>query len=159
MEGEAVLAPLTGHPAALGDLVQRRPYTEAQSFLDQTYSKGARNYWGATNYAAISDDLIREVVDLTKTLPTAESDILFIAQGGAIDDVPVDATAYPHRNVAFMSAQGARWRDAADDGRMVAGSRIAHHALAGMVDKAPTSTSSANVRVARVMPTQRTTSG
>lgn len=90
MEGEAVLAPLTSHPAALGGLVQRRSYIAAQSFLDRTYSKDARNYWGATNYAAISDDLIREAVDLTRVLPTAESDILFIAQGGAIEDVPVD---------------------------------------------------------------------
>jgi len=135
-EGEAILSPLTNHPAALGGFVARRPYVEAQSFLDQTYAWGARNYWGATNYASISDDLIREVVDVTATLPTSESDILFIAHGGAIDDVPVDATAYPHRNVRFMSSQGARWRDPSDDTRMVewvkhCSARFARHCLDG----------------------------
>ncbi|HZD53015.1 MAG TPA: FAD-binding oxidoreductase [Woeseiaceae bacterium] len=122
-EGEAVLAPLKAHPAALGGFVQRRPYVEAQSFLDQTYGKGARNYWGAINHDAISDDLILEVVDVATTLPTPESDILLIAQGGAISDVPVDATAYPHRDVRFMSSLGARWREAADDARMIAWAR------------------------------------
>ncbi len=135
-EGEEALAPLKDHPAAVGGLVARRPYVEAQSFLDQTYAKGARNYWGATNYGAISDALIAEVVDLAETLPTSESDILLIAQGGAIDDVPPRATAYPHRGVPFMSSHAARWRDPADDVAMVAwakdgASRLAQHGKGG----------------------------
>ena len=135
-EGEAGLAPLTQHPAALGGLLDRRPYVEAQSFLDETYAKGARNYWGTTNYDAITDDLIADVVEITTTLPTLESDILFIAQGGAIDDVPAEAAAYPHRGVPFMSSHGARWRDPAEDDRMIAWvreqkSRLARHGRKG----------------------------
>lgn len=135
-EGDAVLAPLKDDPAALGGFVARRPYVDAQSFLDQTYARGARNYWGTTNYGAIGDDLIADLVDLAESLPTPESDILLIAQGGAIDDVPTPATAYPHRGVPFMSSHAARWREAADDAAMVAwakdGSRrLARHARAG----------------------------
>jgi FAD/FMN-containing dehydrogenase len=135
-EGEAVLAPLKDDPAAVGGFVARRPYVEAQSFLDQTYARGARNYWGTTNYDAISDALIAELVDLAEALPTTESDILLIAQGGAIDDVPTAATAYPHRGVPFMSSHAARWRDPADDAAMVAWAkdgarRLAPHGRAG----------------------------
>lgn len=118
-EGEATLAPICDHPAAVGGFVVRRPYVEAQSFLDETYAKGARNYWGSTSYDAITDHLVSEVVDIAEGLPSTESDILFIAQGGAIDDVPADATAYPHRRVAFMSSHAARWRDASVDAEMI----------------------------------------
>ena len=135
-EGEAVLAPLKDHPAALGGFVAKRPYVEAQSFLDQTYAKGARNYWGTTNYDQISEALIADLVDLAESLPTPESDILLIAQGGAIDDVPMPATAYPHRGVPFMSSHSARWRDPADDAAMVAwakdgSTRLARHGRTG----------------------------
>ncbi len=135
-EGEAVLAPLKDHPAAVGGFVARRPYVEAQTFLDQTYARGARNYWGATNYDAVSDAMIAEVVDLAESLPTPESDILLIAQGGAIDDVPTLATAYPHRGVPFMSSHAARWRDPGEDGAMVAwakqgATRLARHGMTG----------------------------
>lgn len=135
-EGEDVLAPISRHPAALGGWVAPRPYTEAQSFLDQTYAKGARNAWGALNYDHLSEILIAELVASANTLPTGESDILICAQGGAIDDVADDATAYPHRGVAFMSSHGARWRNAGDDAQMRAwvddtSRRLSRHARAG----------------------------
>lgn len=135
-EGEAALAPIRDHPAALGGFVARRPYVEAQSFLDQTYARGARNYWGATNYDGVTNELIAELVDVAATLPSPESDILLMAHGGAIDDVAVEATAYPHRAVAFMSSHGARWRDPADDAGMIdwarkVSSRLAPHGRPG----------------------------
>ncbi len=119
-EGEVVLAPLRNHPAALGNAVAWRPYVDAQAFLDQTYAKGARNYWNAVNHRTMDDGLIAHLVDLAAHLPSLESDILLCAHGGAIDDIAPTDTAYPHRNVPFMVTPGARWRDPADDTEMIA---------------------------------------
>jgi hypothetical protein len=97
-----------------------RPYVEAQKFLDQTYAKGARNYWGTQNHRMLTDAAIDALVEGARSLPSAESDVLIAALGGAIDDVAPDATAYPHRGVRFVSAHGARWREANRDDEMIA---------------------------------------
>lgn len=119
-EGEAILAPLRNHRAALGNAVAWRPYGEAQAFLDQTYARGARNYWSAVNHRTMDDPLIAHLIDLAAHLPSPESDILLCAHGGAIDDIAPMDTAYPHRNVPFMVTPGARWRDPAEDTEMIA---------------------------------------
>ena len=118
--GEAVLARLGDFAPPLGSWLVPRPYVEAQKFLDQTYAKGARNYWGTENHTTLTDAAIDALVNGARRLPSAESDVLIAALGGAVDDVAADASAYPHRGVRFVSAHGARWRDAAQDDDMIA---------------------------------------
>ncbi len=114
-EGERVLAPLRGFGQPIADIVGPMPVTAAQSLLDETYAHGARNYWTSRNMSALSDGMIDGLVSLAGTMPTPQSDILISQLGGAINDVPVDATAYPHRDVAFVASPGARWTDPAQD--------------------------------------------
>ncbi|MFK7962525.1 MAG: FAD-binding oxidoreductase [Burkholderiaceae bacterium] len=99
--------------------VSTMPYAQAQQFLDATYDHGARNYWTTRSFANLSDEVIDTLVSLATQLPTAESDILVLQLGGAIDDVAVGDTAYPHRGVQFMVTPGARWRSAGDDARCI----------------------------------------
>ncbi|MEM1046864.1 MAG: FAD-binding oxidoreductase [Pseudomonadota bacterium] len=119
-EGETTLAPLRNHPAALGNAIVWRPYVEAQAFLDQTYARGARNYWSTVNHQTMDDSLIAQLIDLAVQLPSPESDILLCAHSGAIDDTAPSDTAYPHRKVPFMVTPGARWRDPTEDREMIA---------------------------------------
>ena len=114
-EGAAALAPLRGFGKPVGDAVGLLPFTAAQRILDQTYAKGARNYWKPSNHAALSDDLIDRLVTLAAELPTPQSDILICQLGGAIGEAAPDATAYPHRAAAFALAPGVRWTDPAQD--------------------------------------------
>lgn len=129
-EGERVLAPVREFGTAIADVLSPMPYTAAQGFLDQTYAHGARNYWSSQNYEILSDDTIDSVVRLADELPTPESDILICHLGGAIDDVPASATAYPHRGVRFVVTPGARWRDPALDRQCVQWTRDAAGMLA-----------------------------
>lgn len=129
-EGEAVLAPLRGFGRPIGDAAGPLPYTTAQSLLDETYARGLRNYWASRNLAELSDAIIDALVTLAVRFPTPQSDILISQVGGAINDVAPDATAYPHRDVAFVASPGARWLDPADDGVCMAWIRSCQEALA-----------------------------
>ncbi len=114
-EGEAALAPLREFGRPVGDAVGPMPFADAQQILDGAYPKGARNYWSASNHHTLTDATIDRLVALAASLPTPESDILICQLGGAIGDVAPDATAYPHRDIAFSVTPGARWLDPAQD--------------------------------------------
>lgn len=119
-EGAAVLAPLREYGQPIGDAVGPMPYAEAQKILDQTYEKGRRNYWKSSNFKRLPDVTIDKLVAIAATLPTPESDVLICQLGGAIGDVAPDATAFPHRDVAFVVTPGARWHASVDDDRCLA---------------------------------------
>ena len=130
------LAPLYGEAKPLGSGLATRPYTEAQGFLDGAYAPGARNYWRTHNHMALTQDLISLLVELAPDLPTPESELLICQLGGAVCDVPVDATAFAHRSVPFISTPGVRWHDPGRDAQIIvwlkqASDRIAAHAAPG----------------------------
>ena len=52
------------------------------------------------------------------------------AYGGAIADVPDDATAFSHRATRFEYVAGARWTDPAEDGERIAAARTSAAAIA-----------------------------
>ena len=135
-EGRQALGAIYGGVEPIGSALAMRPFTEAQGFLDETYAFGARNYWRSHNHIALTDGLIDTLIDLAPDLPTPESELLICQLGGAVSDVPVEATAFPHRKVPFMTTPGVRWHDAADDTRIIgwlkaASDRIAEHAVPG----------------------------
>ena len=128
--GEQTLAPLRSFGRPVADLVAVRPYTAVQSFSDATYEKGWRNYWNAHNLAVLDDSAIATLVGLAATLPTPQSDIIVFQLGGAIADVPPEATAYPHRDARFVVSPGARWSHPLHDEACLGWVRRCHAALA-----------------------------
>ena len=133
-DGEEVLAPLRGFGRPIGDAAGPLPYTTAQGLLDETYAKGLRNYWASRNLDALSDATIDALVTLAAGFPTPQSDILISQVGGAINDIATDATAYPHRDVAFVASPGARWADPADDTACMAWIGACREALAAQAE-------------------------
>ena len=66
--------------------------------------------------AALIDTLLPHV----DSLPTFGCEIFIAQMGGATNRVPVDATAYPHRNVEFIMNVHGRWDEPAGDERGIA---------------------------------------
>lgn len=135
-KAQADLAPLYGGVQPLGCALAVRPYMEAQSFLDNAYAFGARNYWRTHNHIELTSDLISMLVNLASELPTPESELLICQLGGAVQDLSADSTAFAHRDVSFISTPGVRWHDAGQDAQVIgwlkhASSRIAAHAALG----------------------------
>ena len=62
-EGEAALAPLRTFATPIADIVQRRPYTVWQQFLDNGWGPGANNYWKAEYLKVPDDDAVETIAD------------------------------------------------------------------------------------------------
>ena len=77
------------------------------------------------------------MLDYAGRLPGPDCEIFIGHLGGAISRVPVQATAYPHRDVQFVMNVHTRWSDPAQDKPCVAWARelfdtMAPHATGGV---------------------------
>jgi FAD/FMN-containing dehydrogenase len=113
--GERAMKPLRAMGRPIADVIGPHPFAGWQTAFDPLLTPGARNYWKSHSFAALDDGLIDVLVDYAERLPSAETEIAFAQLGGAINRVPADATAYPHRNAEFLVNLHTRWRDPAED--------------------------------------------
>jgi FAD/FMN-containing dehydrogenase len=114
-KAEKDAAPLQTFGTPVGAHVGRGPFADWQKGFDPLLTPGARNYWKSHNFNELPDGLIAVLLDAIKRLPGPECEIFIALLGGAINRVPVSATAYPHRDALYtMNAHG-RWREAKDD--------------------------------------------
>lgn len=122
-DGKRAVAPLEALGSPIANVVGPHPFAGWQAAFDPLLTEGARNYWKSHDFAALSDDVISTVLDHAGRLPSAQSEIFIAHLGGAANRVPVEATAYAHRNAAFTMNVHTRWEDAAEDARCVGWAR------------------------------------
>jgi FAD/FMN-containing dehydrogenase len=120
---ERAMKPLRAMGTPIADVIGPHPFVGWQTVLDPLLTTGARNYWKSHSFATIEDGLIDVLVEYASKLPSAETELAFVQLGGAINRVPADATAYPHRDVGFHINLHTRWRDPAEDATCVAWAR------------------------------------
>jgi FAD/FMN-containing dehydrogenase len=121
--GQAAVAPLRALGSPLADVVGPMPYAGWQTAFDPLLAPGARNYWKSHSFTTLSDEAIDVFVDYLGRLPGAECEVFCAHLGGAINQVPATATAYPHRDVNFILNVHTRWRDVAEDEKCIAWAR------------------------------------
>jgi FAD/FMN-containing dehydrogenase len=127
---EQAMKPLRAMGAPIADVIGPHPFAGWQTALDPLLTPGARNYWKSHSFTALDDGLIDALVAYANKLPSPETELVFAQVGGAINRVPADATAYPHRNVQFMVNVHTRWRDPAEDATCTAWARSVFDACA-----------------------------
>jgi FAD/FMN-containing dehydrogenase len=120
---EQAMKPLRAIGTPIADVISPHPFAGWQTALDPLLTPGARNYWKSHAFAAVADGLIDVLADYANKLPSAETELAFVQLGGAINRVAADATAYPHRDVAFHINIHTRWRDPKDDAGCMAWTR------------------------------------
>jgi hypothetical protein len=135
--GENLLAPLRAWGSPHGEHVGVIPFAGFQQAFDPLLTPGERNYWKSHNFSELSDDLLGEIRSATSTLPSPQSEIFVAQVGGEAARRPIDSTAYPHRDAAYVMNVHTRWEDSADDGRCVDWAReffdaTAPHATGGV---------------------------
>ena len=128
--GEKAAAPFKAIGKPIADVVGPAPYAAWQTAFDPLLTAGARNYWKSHDFLELGDPLIDLLVESVRSLPTAECEIFIAALGGAINRVPVGATAYPHRNVSFVVNVHTRWSRPAEDEACTAWARRLYGAAA-----------------------------
>ena len=118
-EGEAVLQPLRdfGNPHA--DVIGPHDYSTWQKAFDPLLTPGERNYWKSHDFTELSDGVLSLLLSYADALPDDQCEIFIAQMGGATARVPADATAYVHRDAAFIVNVHGRWSSAGDDTRCV----------------------------------------
>ena len=94
-----------------------------QTILDPLLTPGMRNYWKSHDFLALSDGLIDVFVDYASRLPDPQTEIAFAQLGGAVSRVPLEATAYTHRDAQFVMNVHGRWETPDKDAACIAWAR------------------------------------
>jgi len=129
-KGEAELKRVRSFGKPVADVIGPRPYTEWQTTFDELLAPGARNYWKSHNFAELSEKLVAVLLEYAGNLPSDQTQLVMDRLGGAINRVPREATAYPHRDVEFVLNVHTRWETPAEDERCVAWARELFEATA-----------------------------
>ena len=93
------------------------PYLSIQTAGDEIFRHGLLTYVKAGFARELSPRLVDVLVERARSLGSDITQIELLGQGGAIGDVPVDATAYPHRGATWLVNVPASWTDPAETER------------------------------------------
>ena len=119
---------LAAELGALGEPLARRvaetSYLDLQSRDDTPQGHAKRRYWKGHYLRALPDDAIGALLTGGDGGPS----VSLQAHGGAIADVPDDATAFGHRDTAFEYVAATSWINPAEDQARMAAAR--RHAAA-----------------------------
>lgn len=120
-----LLAALRPVGTPVDEQVQRVSYLDLQRMDDDVEGHAYRRYWKGHYFRELSDAAIDAFVlrgtadGRGEFLPNAS----FQAYGGAISDVPDDATAFSHRDAFAEFVASSKWTDPAEDDARIAASR------------------------------------
>jgi FAD/FMN-containing dehydrogenase len=128
--GEKAVAPFKAIGKPIADVVGPAPYAAWQQAFDPLLTAGERNYWKSHDFVELGDPLIDVLLNEVRNLPSPQCEIFIASLGGAINRVPVEATAYPHRNVQFVVNVHTRWSHPTEDATCIAWARGLYDATA-----------------------------
>jgi FAD/FMN-containing dehydrogenase len=113
-EGEKALAPLRKSGPPIADQIAKISYCAQNQLLDPGFPAGLNNYWSARFLGSLTDEAVDCIVAQFQKPPTTLCGLILEPLGGAVNRVPVDATAFHLRNGEFNFGVIARWTDPAD---------------------------------------------
>jgi FAD/FMN-containing dehydrogenase len=108
-QAERDLAVLKNHGSPVGDVVQRRPYTQQQSLLDATQPNGRRYYWKSEYLAGLDSETLSAYRHHGETIQSPHSAAIFFAVGGAINELPADHSPMGNRDANWVMNLTAAW--------------------------------------------------
>ena len=114
-EGKRVLEPLRRHGNPLLDLIALKPYVAHQGTFDATVPHGLRYHWRSEYLPALDDPSIDTLVEHAWANRSPRSYTVVFQLGGAIRQVPDEATAFSGRAAGFAVNVSAVARAEADD--------------------------------------------
>jgi len=114
-DGQRAVQPLRDAGGAALDLIGPMPYLALQSMIDAGAPRG-RHYWETSSFVrTLSDEAIDGYVAAIGQPTSPQNQLLLSRLGGAIARVPEAATAFAHRDGAYMLLAAAAWTP--DDSR------------------------------------------
>jgi FAD/FMN-containing dehydrogenase len=133
-EGLELLGRIRDDIAPVAHELEPVPYLAIQTAGDEIFRHGLITYVKAGFAPSLTPELVSTLIPRGEQLGSDISQVEFLAQGGAIADVAVDATAYPHRTATWLVNIPASWTDPADTEREVAWVRGTYEAMRPYLD-------------------------
>ncbi len=128
-EGKQLLQPAAELGTPIEDMSGPRPYVEMQSDLDPLFADGQLYYWKSLFSDSLNDVLIDEIVAHAAEKPSKKCLFALRTLGGAMSEVPEEATAYGNRDAMFNISIDNTWQDHSKTDDMIAWTRSAWSSL------------------------------
>ena len=123
-KGERALRPLRELSDPVLDMSGVVPYTFVQTSFDRFYPAGeGRYYWKSTDLDRLDGDVVEALVRHGRERPSPRTHLIIWHQGGAMERVPADATAFGDRSAPYTLTIDSTWFDAARDEENVSWTR------------------------------------
>src|SRR5215208_521423 len=104
-----VLAPIRALGDPVFDILAEQPYTEVQSYLDDTEPKGEHYYWRTEYVAELTDDQLAMTLELAAGCPIPNAEIGLLHVGGALNEHADDDGAVGNRDAVYACGAIAGW--------------------------------------------------
>ena len=106
---DEVLAPIRslGDPAV--DLLGELPYTQVQSYLDETEPKGMHYYWRTDCLGELSDSFLEALPELFATCPMPGGELGVLHLAGALNERDEDDGAVGNRDARYVFGVKGMW--------------------------------------------------
>jgi len=128
-EGARLVQPIKDYGPPMLDALGPIPYVAQQSMLDAGFPAGNQVYWKGTFLRELSAGAMEVLVAQGAKLPTPLCGLVLENFHGAVNRVPVEATAFAQRGAAFNVAIVGQWQEASDADRCIAWARETFDAL------------------------------
>ena len=114
-QAEKDLAVLKNHGSPVGDVVQRRPYTQQQSLLDATQPNGRRYYWKSEYLPGLDAASLATYRKCGDAIESPHSAAIFFAIDGPLNELSNDHSAVGNRDARVVLNLTASWESADED--------------------------------------------
>jgi FAD/FMN-containing dehydrogenase len=120
--GRSLLPALRSIGMPASETLRELSYLELQTRDDSIEGHAYRRYWKGHYLPELSDEAIAVLLDRDPADPGVPA-VSLQAYGGAIADVPDDATAFSHRSARFEYVAAVKWTDPDEDSLRMGGAR------------------------------------
>jgi FAD/FMN-containing dehydrogenase len=110
------LAPIRELGRPVVDLLAEQPYTQVQSYLDDTEPNGEHYYWKTEFAAELSDEFLSVWRELAAQCPIPRAQLGILHLGGALNELAPDDGAIGNRDARFACGAIGIWSPGDRDG-------------------------------------------
>lgn len=106
---DQVLAPIRAIGDPIVDLLAEQPYTQVQSYLDDSEPKGMHYYWKTEYCAELSDELLSTVRDSFAECSIPGAELGFLHLSGTLNEHAEDDGAVGNRDAHYVLGANGMW--------------------------------------------------
>jgi FAD/FMN-containing dehydrogenase len=101
-EGERVVAPLRQLATPIADLIGPMPYPQIFALTEVGEVRGLQHHGRSQFFETFTDEMLHTLVEASQSVMSPETIVSLWVLGGAMSRIPIEATAFAHRDKQGM---------------------------------------------------------